>query len=122
MKSLRIVVVENDAASAFLVGMQLEHLGHSAPTIAHTLSEASICIAQTPRPELVLLDVQLDMGKLSAPLATSLTEHEIPFIVVTGREKSALPAAYAAGVHLLKPYDLGELIQAIDLAMETPSK
>jgi CheY-like chemotaxis protein len=117
MSNLRILVVENDHASAFLAGLQLEHLGHPAPRIVHTLSDASSCIDERPRPELVLLDVQLDMGQLSAPLATALSERGIPFIVVTGRDKSALPAAYAAGIHLLKPYDMSELIEAIGRAL-----
>ena len=117
MSTLRIMVVENDPANAFLLGMQLEHLGHPAPIIANTLDQANACVAQRPRLDLVLLDVQLDKGQVSAPLATALHERGIPFIVVTGREKSALPAAYAPGRHLHKPYDLSELIQAIALTI-----
>lgn len=114
------MVVENDASNAFLLGMQLEHLGHPAPLIAHTLDQANACIARRPPLDLVLLDVELDKGQMSAPLATALHQCGIPFIVVTGRQKSALPAAYASGVHLLKPYDLSELIDAITLSI-TPA-
>lgn len=58
----------------------------------------------------------LDIGlgeETSFPLAEALQTTRLPFVFVTGQEKSTLPPAFSRTAHLLKPFQEEELIATL---------
>ena len=62
--------------------------------------------------DVAILDANL-AGVSSAPLATALTARSIPFLVVSGYATTQQSDAFAAGLHIQKPFQTKELIQAL---------
>ncbi len=57
-----------------------------------------------------ILDAVLDW-RSTADLAHRLTERGVPFVVLTGRDKSALPTELKCAPYLAKPVDASILIE-----------
>lgn len=114
--SLRLLIVEGDPASSFLLCMQLRHLGYTQITLSQTYADANEQLHAQPRPELVLIDLQPEQAITAAPLATAIRRLGIEFITVAARDRPALPAAYDTTILLDRPPGMSDLIDAIKLA------
>jgi len=118
VKSLRLLVAEDeDVARATLVGL-IESLGHQVAAGAQDGREA-VRLARTTGPDLALLDIRMPhMDGLEAARAIS-EERMIPIIIVTGHtDEELMEEAAEIGVfsYLLKPVTRERLAAAISTA------
>jgi CheY-like chemotaxis protein len=98
----RILVVEDEFLIALDVQDALMELGCTVIGPAATAEQALQIIADTP-PDAAVLDVRLANGDTS-PIARSLHERRVPFVVLTGYERRQVadPVLHAAPI-LPKP-------------------
>ncbi|HMR31298.1 MAG TPA: response regulator [Geminicoccaceae bacterium] len=88
LAGLRVLVVEDEFLIALDVGDTLGELGCEVvgpvPTVA-----AGLDLLQADGCELAVLDVRLRDGS-TAPLAQALAERGVPFVMLTGYERSQI--------------------------------
>jgi two-component system, response regulator PdtaR len=114
MKSLRILVVEDDALIAMVLGELLEGMGHEVCDTAGTQADA-VASAIRHRPDMMIVDGALRQGNGIAAVDEILLGGPLPHVFVsgdTGRIKAHRPDAAV----LRKPFRLAELGGAIDTA------
>ena len=112
LQGLCILVVENDEMNATLLELQLAQAGAEVLGPAESVRQALALIEQE-RPDRAVLDFRLAAGETSEAVARTLTEHAIPYVLATGVAAESLPAGFAAGVVLTKPYLSEQLIKAL---------
>ena len=114
-RSRRILIVEDDDATARALATALEDLGHTV-ALAHD-GPVALVVARELQPELVLLDIGLPVLN-GWDLAARLREVAQPrMIAVTGFDGAeAVQRSGEAGIraHLVKPVDLDQLVRAMD--------
>jgi DNA-binding LytR/AlgR family response regulator len=120
MKSLKILIIEDELVTALDIRETLEKVGHTVTDIARNLSAALIS-ARTSPPDLLLVDVHLEHSPEDGiAIAQRLLDQQVkPIIYLTGHSEQATilraqktgPAAY-----LLKPFRHKELAIQIELA------
>lgn len=117
----RILIVEDDADAARLLESLLRAAGHQLIGSAGNGREA-IQLAQSTRPDLVIMDIVLPGNLDGIETAAILAERQdIPVLYLTAysdeelyaRARATSPLAY-----LSKPYNARELQRAIDLALD----
>lgn len=113
----RIVVVEDEAAIAELISINLRHAGHDV--IVAATAERARCEIDTVLPDLVLLDWMLP-GQSGLALArqwrAAARTRELPIIMLTARsQESDKVAGLDAGAddYLTKPFSTQELMARI---------
>ncbi len=115
MKSLRVLVIEDDALIAMLLSQQLEGMGHDVCATAATETEAVIA-ASRHRPDLMIVDAGLGCGSGVAAVEQILRAGPIAHLFVSGdaeRVKTRKPDA----VVVRKPFRQADLARAIDSAL-----
>lgn len=117
---LRIMIVENDRVTARDLEGILRRRGFFVSGVASSASEA-LALLQGEKPDLVLLDIQLDEGD-GIELACQLRElHGIPSLFITGySEESILEQAKRADpvAFLRKPFSDAELVACLEAVVE----
>lgn len=117
--SLRVLVVEDEAAIAMDLISGLTEMGCSVIGPAATLDQATQLI-QTQSFDIALLDANLH-GKPVDTLATALTEKGIPFAFLSGYGRDELPAAFYDTELVRKPFTFDQVNGAIrQLARSRP--
>ena len=107
----RILVVEDEAIIALLMEQVLLDAGATVLGPAYSLADALAMLAAN-KPDAAVLDMNLN-GFSAAPVADSFAARGIPFVVVTGYDKSAVPLRHAGMPVLDKPYDPDELVAVL---------
>ena len=116
----RILAVEDEGIVALDIQAKLEDMGYRVPNIVSSAEDA-IETARRLRPDLVLMDIQLE-GELDGIDAAETigTELGIPVVYLTAysdeqtlaRAKAARPSGY-----LLKPFEERELYTTVEIAI-----
>lgn len=109
---LRILVVEDDFFIADDLAAILEQHGAAVMGPISNVSDALNLLADS-RPDCALLDVNL-AGEMAFGLAAALRERSVPFLLITGYDRQALPEAFADVAILNKPFTGLILIEAIE--------
>lgn len=118
---LRLMIVENDRVTARDLEATLRRRGFIVSGIAYS-AEQALDLLREQKPDLVLLDIQLDDDEDGIALAQTLREeHGIPAIFITGyseeailnRARRAKPAAF-----LRKPFSDAELAICLESVVE----
>lgn len=118
---LRLLIVENDRVTARDLEATLRRRGFVVTGIAYSAKQALDLLAGE-KPDLVLLDIQLDGPEDGIELARTLRrDHGIPSIFVTGyseeailaRARTASPAAF-----LRKPFSDAEIAVCLESVVE----
>ncbi len=118
---LRLMIVENDRVTARDLEATLRRRGFVVSGIAYS-AEQALDLLKEQKPDLVLLDIQLDHDEDGIALAQTLREeHGIPAIFITGyseevilnRARRAKPAAF-----LRKPFSDAELAICLESVVE----
>ncbi len=118
---LRLLIVENDRVTARDLEATLRRRGFIVTGIAYSAAEAIDSLSEA-KPDLVILDIQLDEEDDGIALAETLrNDHGIPAIFITGyseeaileRARRAEPAAF-----LRKPFSDAELAICLESVME----
>ncbi len=119
MNALRILVVEDEILVAQDLQATLTQLGFEVCSLARTGAEALTAV-RLLRPDVILMDIQLEHGMDGIETATLLqAEHRAPIIFLTAyadeptlaRARAAQPYGY-----LLKPFHQSELRSVVELA------
>ena len=110
--SPRVLVVEDESLIAMLVEDGLETLGYEVVGPVGTVDAALRMVEQTPF-DLALLDINLG-GKQSFPIAEALESRGIPYVFLTGYDRSSLPLAFQHRFGLQKPFRMSALQQALE--------
>lgn len=121
MKSLRVLLIENDAASRELAQTRLSLLGYQVVPCAGGREALAVVSAVEPF-DLVITD--LDMPEMRGEqviewfIRSPETAH-IPILVISSEPETGMAAGADQG--LQKPYHLHELVMAIGKALENRS-
>jgi DNA-binding NarL/FixJ family response regulator len=114
--ALRVLVVENEELIRFCTEELLRELGHEV--VGHaTTADAAVRAAALARPDLVLMDVQLDGERDGIDAAREISEtFAIPSLFVTGGGTPQMQAR-ALAIHpvgyMMKPVEPGALDSAL---------
>jgi CheY-like chemotaxis protein len=110
---LRILVAEDDAMIATLLGELLEGLGHDVCSIE--ASEAGlVSAALRERPDLMIVDANLGAGSGLAAIREVLRLEDIPYLLMSGGPVKMAPQD---AVVLEKPFWESDLVRAIERAL-----
>jgi CheY-like chemotaxis protein len=116
----RILIVEDEAMIALMQAGLLERAGSVVVGPVRGVAGALRLIAERSI-DLALLDVNLGREK-AYPVADALAERGVPFVFLTGYGREEIPPAYRACRRLMKPWDEGELLDALSDAVEEAHK
>lgn len=125
MNKLKILIVEDEALIAKDIEYSLKQLDYTVIGIAYD-SLTALDMIHNRKPDLVLLDIELNSDKTGIEIANILNEkYQIPFIFLTSFSdpdtidsvKKTLPFGY-----ILKPFSERELFSTIELASYRLSK
>ena len=120
MTDARIMVVEDEGIVALDIQSKLRTMGYEVPKIVSSAAQA-VETARTIRPDLVLMDIQLEGDMDGVAAAQCITgELQIPVVYLTAysdeatleRAKVAHPMGY-----LLKPFEERDLYTTIEIAL-----
>jgi CheY-like chemotaxis protein len=115
LDGLRVLLVEDEALIAMLIGDALSDLGCTVVASAGNLADA-LDKAASVECDLAVLDVNLN-GSPAYPIAELLAGRRIPFIFSTGYGASGVPEAFGAAPVLAKPFNEGDMACALLAAM-----
>lgn len=119
MRSLRVVIAEDEPLVTEMLAEQLRHLGHRIVGEAAN-GEEVINLVLDSRPDLVLMDIK--MPKVSGLQAsrTIMERSPVPIILLTAYTDDAFieeAASVGAMAYLVKPVDERDLVPAIRLVL-----
>jgi CheY-like chemotaxis protein len=104
-----VLIVEDEVIIAYCSAATLEDAGHEVLGPAHTSAEA-LELARKRRPEVALIDIDLEISGAGVGLAQQLREHYGTAIVfTTGQADVANAYSDTAVAVLTKPFDPAEL-------------
>ena len=115
---LQVLVVEDEPIIALMVEDFLDILGHNCVGIVGTVPHAIGRVAEGGF-DIVILDVNLN-GEPCWPVADVLADRQIPFVLATGGQVTALPDRHARVTTLPKPYTIEGLEAALERADTGP--
>ena len=107
----RVLVVEDELMIVLMLESLLTKAGFEVADVA-TKVESALAFVEAHAFDVVILDANL-AGVSSAPVAAALTVRSIPFLVVSGYTTTQQNAAFAAGLHVQKPFQTEELIEVL---------
>lgn len=115
MKSLRVLVVEDNAMVSMLLADMLEEMGHEVCGVEATES-AAVITALRCHPDLMILDALLGKGCGITAMATIERIESIPHLFASG-DVARVRALRPNAVVIQKPYFEADLARAIDRAL-----
>lgn len=111
----RVLLVEDESIVALLIEDMLVDLGYEVVEIAARLDRALV-IVERGGFDLAVLDVNLGGNVRSFPIADQLRAQRIPFVFVTGYDRSALGQEHVDVPLVRKPFLADELARALQAA------
>lgn len=122
----RILIVEDDQIIAADLRLKMQALGHEVIGIAMSGEEA-IALAGESKPDLVLMDFQLDTamnGGDAARIIQELTGASIIFVTAYPRAAARGESAGISeeGIYVGKPFSRAQLEAAVDRALRLRSQ
>jgi DNA-binding response OmpR family regulator len=119
MKALRILVVEDDPMLSELLAELLETMGHEVCGIERT-EESAVAAAFRRKPDLMIIDASLREGSGVSAVERICAAGFVPHFFVSG-DISRIRASRPSAVAIQKPFREGDLIWAIQRALEAAS-
>lgn len=114
--SKRVLIVEDDPVVAMLVEDIVRDMGHEVLvnlTLDHALVEL-----EAGRIDVALLDMRL-RGESARPVLLEMLAREIPFLVLSGADQSALKQEFPQIRIMAKPFGKVELEEAVRQLLDT---
>jgi two-component system, response regulator PdtaR len=116
MKSLCVLVVEDNALIGMLLADMLGEMGHRVCAIEATEAHA-VTAAGRYKPDLMIVDVQLGDGNGVSAVAEILRTGSIPHLFVSG-DISRAKALRSDVIVIQKPFRESDLARAIQRALD----
>lgn len=116
-KRPRLLIVEDDFVQIAFLEEMLAEIGALVVAAAGNLS-AGLQAAESEDLDAAFLDVNLGGKRSCFLIADALRRRRIPFAFSTGYSGTALPASYRDVPILAKPFDMGELEQALQALLQ----
>lgn len=117
MSELRIVIVEDESVSALFLRIMLQKVGHQVVDSVRS-GEQAIEVAARARPDLMLMDIELDGEIDGVEAAVTIQErHGIPSLFMTAYTLDEFNSEYRLAPivpPIQKPVQQEELLQRID--------
>ena len=109
-----VLIVEDEALVALALKVELERAGHQV--VGPELSAgAALQLAEAEQPDVALVDIDLRSAIDGIAVARLLRDrHGTTSLFLTGQLEAARSASDAAAGLILKPYNLGAVVCAID--------
>ena len=115
MKTLRVLVIEDDVLIAMLLAEQLAGMGHDVCATAATEAEARIAAVRY-RPDLMIVDAGLGRGSGVAVVEEILRAAPVAHVFVSG-DPEKVRMCRPDAVVVRKPFRQAELERAIGIAL-----
>jgi two-component system, response regulator PdtaR len=115
MRTLRVLIVDDDAVISELLAETLEAIGHVVCGI-ETTEEGAVSAAALCQPDLMIVDVRLGEGSGIRAMEQILRSAPTPHVFITGerlRRSSEM---------LQKPFRTAELVQAMQRVLAAASR
>lgn len=113
--SLAVLLVEDEYLIALEAQQMLEDMGVQSIEVASTWNAAAKK-AEEGQFDVAILDVNLN-GRLSFPIATTLSERGVPVVFASGYDLRERGSAGVDGVYVTKPYTSDRVRQALLTAL-----
>lgn len=107
----RVLVVEDELMIVLMLESLLVEAGFEVADVA-TKVEPALAFLEASAFDGAILDANL-AGVSSAPVAAALAARSIPFLVVSGYAATQQDGAFAAGLHVQKPFQTEALVEAL---------
>lgn len=114
-RTLRILIIEDEAVIAMTAEDMIEHLGFVVAGHAATLAEALERVDSIDF-DIALLDINLN-GQMSTPVAQALQAAGKRFVYTTGYGNAGPQSGFADAIVVAKPYTVAMLEKAIAQAV-----
>ena len=108
----QILVLEDEVLVAMQLETELRRAGFGVIGPFFKIRDAQRALA-CQVPDLAILDIRLN-GEESVCVAAALLAARVPFVTLTGYSEQQIPSVYSSSRILIKPYDVTELLQALD--------
>lgn len=108
----RVLVVEDEYLAATALADELTDAGAQVVGLAPSISKALALIGRTLAIDVAILDVNLG-GEAVYPVADALSDRGVPFVLVTGYDRDAIPARYQGVPSLQKPIASKAVLDAL---------
>jgi CheY-like chemotaxis protein len=112
LRGRQVLIVEDEALVIMMLEDMLNALGCRVVGVATTLDEGLAAIERGPRPDAVVLDLNLE-GSHSYRVADALVTRGVPFLIVTGYGEDAVAESYRHQPILRKPFRDEDLAKAL---------
>jgi DNA-binding response OmpR family regulator len=113
MRSLRILLVDDDCSIGALLAEMISEMGHRVCSVETTQADA-VKAALLARPDLMIVDVRLGSGSGITAMQTISGTVKIPHIFISGDGRVLDPRS---SILLQKPFTQRDLVGAINQAM-----
>ena len=110
---MRILIVEDEPIAAMSAMSELERAGHEVVGPAASLQDA-LQLAQECKPELALVDIDLNEAGEGVRVARTLRDLGVASIFVSAQTRVAHDNRHLALGYIGKPYDASDLIRCVD--------
>lgn len=114
-----ILIVEDETIVAADLENKLKRLGHDVAGIA-SCGEDALTMVQSRRPDLILMDIQLEGALDGIETATAIRkQYDVPVVYLTAHsDRATLSRAKLSGPfgYILKPFEQRDLVTQIELA------
>lgn len=111
MKVLRILIIEDDALLAMLLGEILAGMGHQVCGVAATHSDA-VVLASRHAPDLMIVDGSLGQGDGKEAVDEIIRSGWVPHFFMSG-DVAVIKAAKPQAIIIQKPFRMSDLTAAI---------
>ncbi|MDT5260950.1 MAG: two-component system, response regulator PdtaR [Mycobacterium sp.] len=108
-----LLIVEDDTLTAMTLQDALEEAGYEVMDLTGRHQDA-IVAAEAGKPDLALVNIELQGRDDGIALARELTAMGIPVLFISGQSSRAKSAQTAAVGSLPKPYTPTEMVEAVD--------
>jgi CheY-like chemotaxis protein len=99
-RSIRVLIVEDEPATALLLENMLTELGFDEVLIAYDARDAAGCVS----PDLAILAMNIGEDRI-IPLAEKLRASNVPVLFSTGQAACDLPSGWSSPPPVPKPLD-----------------
>jgi CheY-like chemotaxis protein len=113
----RVLVVEDEFILAWEIERELYAAGCASVKLV-TLATEALRELRYWRPDVVLLDLRLRDGLSSLPIADTLDDRKVPFVILTGQTPDAVSERHRSRPFLHKPCPTEIVLKTLRRALE----